>query len=73
MRGRPDEPDRIFMTTHAERTSPCLRICLVDGRTKYCRGCGRTLGEIAGWAGFTEAEREAILAELPERLRRGSK
>lgn len=60
------------MTTHAERTSPCLQVCLVDGRTQYCQGCGRTLFEIANWARFTDDEREAVLAELPKRLGRGS-
>ncbi|MFP3942303.1 MAG: DUF1289 domain-containing protein [Alphaproteobacteria bacterium] len=59
------------MTSHAERTSPCLRVCLVDGRTHYCRGCGRTLHEIANWGRFTDAEREAVLAELPERPKAG--
>ena len=59
------------MTTHAGRTSPCLRVCLVDGQTKYCRGCGRTLYEIANWARLTDAQREVILAQLPGRLGQG--
>ena len=30
-------------------------------------GCYRKLSEVAGWTKFTDAERDAILAELPSR------
>lgn len=30
-------------------------------------GCYRRLNEVAGWARLTDAERDAILAELPDR------
>lgn len=49
-------------------SSPCQKICAVDGRSGVCVGCGRTLKEIAGWIGLEEAERRAIMAELPARL-----
>lgn len=41
----------------------------MDPERGLCFGCGRTLDEIAGWAGLSEAQREAILDELPSRLR----
>ena len=47
--------------------SPCVRICVVDGASGLCVGCLRTLGEIAGWGGFSEAERAEIMRGLPER------
>jgi hypothetical protein len=47
--------------------SPCVRICVVDGASGLCVGCLRTLGEIAGWAGFTDAERAEIMRALPGR------
>lgn len=50
--------------------TPCRRICAVDGMTSQCVGCGRTLKEIGGWMRFTDAERAAIMAALPERLAR---
>jgi uncharacterized protein len=50
--------------------SPCLKICMVDGRTRHCAGCYRTLPEIARWSRFSDAEREAIMQALPERARR---
>jgi predicted Fe-S protein YdhL (DUF1289 family) len=49
-------------------SSPCTKVCAVSGRTGLCAGCGRTLAEIAGWGGMSEAERQAIMAALPERL-----
>ena len=29
--------------------SPCLGICIMDPRTRQCRGCLRTVEEIAAW------------------------
>jgi predicted Fe-S protein YdhL (DUF1289 family) len=51
-------------------TSPCIRHCTLDPETGVCVGCGRTLAEIGKWAGFTEEERLAIMAVLPDRLAR---
>ena len=47
--------------------SPCLGICLMDPRTGLCRGCLRTIDEIAGWFEANPAEKRAILARLPAR------
>jgi predicted Fe-S protein YdhL (DUF1289 family) len=47
--------------------TPCIKVCVVDGESGLCLGCYRTLQEVAGWAAFTDAEREALMAELPER------
>ena len=48
--------------------SPCVKVCAVSGQTGRCIGCGRTLSEIASWARLDEAQRRAIMAELPARL-----
>ncbi|MFN3627783.1 DUF1289 domain-containing protein [Parvibaculum sp.] len=48
--------------------SPCLRVCAVDGRANACRGCGRTLGEIANWGTMSEAARDQVLRLLPARI-----
>lgn len=48
--------------------SPCLRVCAVDGRANACRGCGRTLGEIANWGTMSEAARDHVLRLLPARI-----
>ncbi len=47
--------------------TPCIKVCMVDGESGLCLGCYRTLPEIARWGGLAEAERGAIIAELPER------
>jgi len=56
-----DEPPRQPIAT------PCVNICVVDGESGLCLGCQRTLAEVAGWARLTDAERAAIMAELPAR------
>ena len=47
--------------------SPCVGICILDPVTGYCRGCHRTLDEIANWADYSEAEAREVLALLPDR------
>ena len=37
-------------------------------KTGYCFGCGRTRDEIAEWTLYSDAERDAIMAALPDRL-----
>ena len=61
--------DRLNEVEHAMK-SPCIRICEIESRAGLCLGCGRTLGEIAGWAGFSDHERDAILTILPQRMER---
>jgi predicted Fe-S protein YdhL (DUF1289 family) len=51
-------------------SSPCTKVCTIDPRSGLCHGCGRTLAEIAQWASLSESERQAIMAELPQRLLR---
>ncbi len=47
--------------------SPCIGICLMDPRTRLCRGCWRNIDEIAAWHGADRAERHAILARIAAR------
>jgi uncharacterized protein len=41
----------------------------MDERSGVCIGCCRTLDEIARWGAIGDADRERILAELPQRRR----
>jgi len=50
--------------------TPCVNICLLDQETGTCIGCGRTIAEIAQWAAMSDAERRAIVAALPARMKR---
>jgi predicted Fe-S protein YdhL (DUF1289 family) len=50
-------------------SSPCTKLCLLDGATGLCEGCGRTRDEIALWGSMSEPQRRAVMAELDLRLR----
>jgi predicted Fe-S protein YdhL (DUF1289 family) len=50
--------------------SPCVKICAYDADSGLCRGCGRSLEEIAAWTSMREDEREKVMQELAGRLRR---
>jgi len=39
----------------------------MDADNRYCLGCQRTLGEIARWGDMDDAQRGAVLAQLPRR------
>ena len=60
------------MNAPASISTPCIKVCIVDGKNGLCLGCGRTLGEIAAWGGMDEERRRAIMADLPERLSKAS-
>lgn len=63
MRGMEPEFPRVV-------ASPCIKVCIVDGESRLCLGCHRTLPEIARWQRFTDEERAQIMAELPSRRSR---
>ena len=49
-------------------STPCIKVCIVDGGRGLCLGCGRTLSEIAAWGRLSELERRAIMARLADRM-----
>ena len=49
-------------------STPCIKICEMDSATGLCRGCGRTLDEIARWGSMSQAERQTIMDALAARL-----
>jgi len=50
-----------------EIDSPCVKVCVLHPGAKLCMGCFRTGDEIARWSRMEPAERQTIMAELPER------
>ena len=48
--------------------SPCQLVCSMERESGLCFGCGRTQDEISYWTTKTQAERDAILKELPARM-----
>jgi hypothetical protein len=59
MEPEPPAPPRI--------ATPCIKLCIVDGESGLCMGCYRSLPEVSRWSAFTDAEREDIMAGLPDR------
>ncbi|MBI3820457.1 MAG: DUF1289 domain-containing protein [Planctomycetes bacterium] len=49
-----------------EVTSPCVQICELDHATKTCRGCSRTLAEIAGWSSFSSYQKQAVIRRIAD-------
>jgi uncharacterized protein len=49
--------------------SPCVSICELNERDSSCKGCFRTLREIAAWGGLGDADKLAIWARIEERQR----
>ena len=47
--------------------SPCTKVCTLDPGHRLCLGCGRTVAEIAAWAGASNDQRRAILSAVAER------
>lgn len=47
--------------------SPCINVCSLDAG-EVCRGCYRTLAEIAGWGAMSASEQWATV-ERAERRR----
>lgn len=52
-----------------EVPSPCVNVCQIDPGSGLCRGCLRTIEEIAGWLDYSIPEKLQVLARLDERRR----
>ena len=52
--------------------SPCNKVCVMNEATGLCRGCYRTLDEIAGWGMMSDEEKEEVIGKLAERAARSS-
>ena len=48
--------------------TPCIAVCMIDPKSNLCLGCGRTLPEIARWYRMDSAERQTVMATLPQRM-----
>jgi predicted Fe-S protein YdhL (DUF1289 family) len=59
-------------TISRDIASPCVNVCQMNPFNGLCRGCLRTLDEIAGWLDFSAAEKIAVLEKLEERRLTGT-
>lgn len=55
---------------HRPIKSPCVQICVIHPAERICAGCLRSIDEITRWSAMSDAERAAIMAELPDRAPR---
>ena len=56
------------MTPDALLPSPCVSVCSMDPSSGLCRGCFRTLDEIAGWAMQSPKDQRAIWQQVAQRM-----
>lgn len=64
-----NEPSPPPATSAAQTiVSPCVLICQIHQESGQCFGCARTIDEIMQWTKYTTAQRDLIMAELPERM-----
>jgi uncharacterized protein len=47
--------------------SPCISVCRMDGASKLCEGCLRTIDEIASWGGMSEQEKLMVCDAIEHR------
>ncbi|WP_413481403.1 DUF1289 domain-containing protein [Serratia proteamaculans] len=47
--------------------SPCNNVCQIDAEKLWCRGCWRTLDEIAAWSSADDQEKRAIWQRIRQR------
>ena len=48
--------------------SPCLSVCAMDGATGLCRGCFRTLDEIAAWSTLGDTGKRDVWRRIVARI-----
>jgi uncharacterized protein len=44
--------------------SPCINVCEMDERIGLCKGCFRTINEIADWSSMSDAEKQLVMSQL---------
>jgi predicted Fe-S protein YdhL (DUF1289 family) len=44
--------------------SPCINVCEMDERLGLCKGCFRTIEEIASWSSMGEADKHLVMSQL---------
>jgi len=68
---KPQNTDHIW--TRAEIESPCIKICVIEPKSRLCTGCLRSIDEIGAWSQMSPQARAHIMAELPSRARQITK
>jgi len=54
--------------THEGRLpTPCTGVCVMDEQTGFCKGCLRTIEEIADWCIASESRKREVWIALEQR------
>ena len=54
----------ITITPDPGAGSPCVSVCQMDERVGLCKGCLRTIEEIAAWSSMSDAQKRQINGQL---------
>lgn len=54
-------------TSNEQPFSPCTGDCAYDAAAGYCKGCFRTLSEVANWVNLSPAQRDRIWQRIEQR------
>lgn len=49
--------------------SPCINVCTMDAASGLCRGCRRTIDEIAAWSTLDDEGKRAVWQLIAQRER----
>lgn len=47
--------------------SPCTSVCKMDGQSKLCVGCWRTIDEIVAWSSASDEAKQKVWAAITAR------
>ena len=61
MSARPDDRDRVSVPERAD--TPCVAVCSTTF-DEVCRGCGRTVVEVAHWVSMTAEAKELVWTRI---------
>jgi predicted Fe-S protein YdhL (DUF1289 family) len=50
-----------------EIPSPCVGVCQINSKTKFCLGCWRSLREVAHWSRYSGKEKLGVLDSIKQR------
>jgi len=61
----PENTDDLWK--RAEIDSPCVKVCVIEPKSRLCTGCLRTIDEIGAWSMMSQDARRMIMDDLPAR------
>lgn len=50
-----------------EIESPCVKLCVIEPKSRLCMGCFRSIDEIGAWSKLSPESRRSVMADLPAR------